>query len=102
MPTQRERIVKMMPSEAGPTVLPSAPVRVGLYQNPPKVFIDENGNPSGIFVDLLDEIARQEKWNLEYVPCEWSECLESLEEHRIDLMPDVAYSRERDELYDFQ
>jgi PAS domain S-box-containing protein len=80
---------------------PVRTVRVGIYQNPPKVFIDENGNPSGIFIDLLDKIARQEKWNLVYVPCEWSECLEALEEHRIDLMPDVAYSRERDQLYDF-
>ncbi len=76
-------------------------VRVGIYQNPPKIFIDEKGLPSGIFVDLLDEIARKEKWNLLYVPCEWSDCLEGLEEHRIDLMPDVAYSRERDEKYDF-
>ena len=76
-------------------------VRVGIYQNPPKVFIDENGLPAGIFIDLLNEIARQEKWNLIYVPCEWSDCLEALEEHRIDLMPDVAYSRGRDEKYDF-
>ncbi|MBN2224391.1 MAG: PAS domain S-box protein [Deltaproteobacteria bacterium] len=76
-------------------------VRVGIYQNPPKVFIDENGLPAGIFIDLLDEIARIEKWKLVYVPCEWSDCLQALEKHRIDLMPDVAYSRERDSVYDF-
>ncbi len=76
-------------------------VRVGLYQNPPKVFIDEKGLPSGIFVDLLNEIAKKEKWNLVYIPCEWPDCLEALEEHRIDLMPDVAYSRERNKKYDF-
>ncbi len=76
-------------------------VRVGIYQNPPKIFIDENGLPAGIFADLLNEIARREKWNLVYVPCEWSDCLEGLEKHRIDLMPDVAYSRERGRKYDF-
>ena len=76
-------------------------VYVGIYQNPPKIFIDEMGLPAGIFVDLLNEIAEKENWNLIYVPCKWSDCLESLEEHRIDLMPDVAYSRARDERYDF-
>jgi PAS domain S-box-containing protein len=76
-------------------------VRVGIYQNPPKIFIDEKGLPAGIFVDLLDEIAREENWNLVYVPCKWSDCLLNLEEHRIDLMPDVAYSSERDKTYDF-
>jgi len=76
-------------------------IRVGIYQNPPKIFIDKKGLPAGIFVDLLNEIARQENWNLVYIPCKWSDCLESLENHRIDLMPDVAYSRKRDEKYDF-
>ncbi|MBN1574636.1 MAG: PAS domain S-box protein [Deltaproteobacteria bacterium] len=76
-------------------------VRVGIYQNQPKIFIDEDSRPSGIFVDILEEIARLEKWNLVYVPCEWAECLDALENDRIDLMPDVAYSRERDEKYDF-
>ncbi|MBN1883375.1 MAG: PAS domain S-box protein [Deltaproteobacteria bacterium] len=76
-------------------------VRVGIYQNPPKIFIDERGLPAGIFVDLLNEIAKKENWTLIYVPCKWSDCLEDLEEYRIDLMPDVAYSPERDEKYDF-
>jgi len=84
-----------------PGGVPVRTVRVGIYQNPPKVFIDEEGVPSGIFVNLLDEIAREENWDLVYVPCEWSDCLAALEGHRIDLMPDVAYSRERDERYDF-
>jgi len=77
------------------------PVRVGIYQNKPKVFLDEHGLASGVFVELLDEIAQREGWRLVYVPCEWSECLYALEEGLIDLMPDVAYSRERDERYDF-
>ncbi len=76
-------------------------VRVGLYQNKPKVFVDESGHASGIFVDILNEIAKREGWTLSYVRCEWSECLHALEEGRIDLMPDVAYSQVRDEKYDF-
>ena len=76
-------------------------VRVGVYQNEPKVFIDENGNPSGFFIDLIEKIAVEENWMLVFVPCEWSVCLQALANGEIDLMPDVAYSKERDELFDF-
>ncbi len=76
-------------------------VRVGLYQNKPKVFSDQNGVAAGIFIDVLEEIAKTEKWKIEYVPCEWSECLDSLEKGDIDLMPDVAFSQERNDRFDF-
>ena len=86
---------------AGQADASSRTVRVGVYQNKPKIFMDENGHASGFLIDLLDEIAAREGWTLVYVPCEWSACLAALEEGRIDLMPDVAYSPERDQKYDF-
>ncbi|HPB68599.1 MAG TPA: transporter substrate-binding domain-containing protein, partial [Candidatus Omnitrophota bacterium] len=76
-------------------------VRVGLYENKPKIFTNEAGVASGIFPTILHEIGRKEKWQLIYIPCQWNECLESLENGRIDLMPDVAFSAERDERLDF-
>ncbi len=76
-------------------------VRVGVYQNEPKIFKDENGRPAGFFIELLNEIAAQEGWTLVYAPCEWAACLQALEEGQIDLMPDVAYSAERDTIFDF-
>lgn len=76
-------------------------VRVGVYQNAPKIFMDANGEPTGFFIDLLEEIAVREGWLLAYVPCEWAACLNALETGRIDLMPDVAYSEARDVRYDF-
>ncbi|MCF7797374.1 MAG: transporter substrate-binding domain-containing protein [Lentisphaeria bacterium] len=76
-------------------------IRVGIYQNNPKIFIDESGNPSGIFVDILRQIALENDWSIHYVPGEWYECLERLESGEIDLMPDVAWSKERAEIYDF-
>lgn len=79
----------------GPTV------RVGLYQNQPKIFTDATGQPAGFFVDLLAEIAENHGWTLIYVPCTWAECLAQLEAGGIDLMPDVAYSPERAIRYDF-
>ncbi|HOO44878.1 MAG TPA: transporter substrate-binding domain-containing protein, partial [Deltaproteobacteria bacterium] len=76
-------------------------VYVGLYENKPKVYTDETGRPSGIFIEILEEIARKEQWGLVYVPCSWSECFAALEEGRIDLMPDVAFSQERGRSLDF-
>jgi two-component system sensor histidine kinase EvgS len=76
-------------------------IRVGLYENKPKIYTGENGRAAGIFAAVLDEIARREKWEVAYVPCNWHECLAALKEGRIDLMPDVALSPERNETFDF-
>ena len=46
-------------------------VRVGIYENAPKVFTNDNGEEEGFFVDLLRMIAREENWELEYTRCEW-------------------------------
>ncbi len=70
-------------------------VRSGIYQNEPKIFEDAQGRPSGFFADLLDAIAREENWKLEYHACAWEVCLQKLEAGDIDIMPDVAYSAER-------
>ena len=76
-------------------------VRVGLYENNPKIFTDEKGQAGGIFANILNEIAKIEKWRLIYVPGKWSEGLLALERGDIDLMPDVAFSHERNTKYDF-
>jgi signal transduction histidine kinase/DNA-binding response OmpR family regulator/HPt (histidine-containing phosphotransfer) domain-containing protein len=76
-------------------------VRVGLYENAPKVYTADNGRPAGLFVELLNAMARIEGWRLEYVPCQWADCLAQLENGQIDLMPDVAFSAERAQSFDF-
>ncbi|MHC1770361.1 MAG: PAS domain S-box protein [Flexilinea sp.] len=79
----------------------SRTVRVGVYDNDPKIFLNENGNADGFFIELLKEIADKENWTLAFVPCKWEACLAALEAGQIDLMPDVAFSVARDEKYDF-
>ena len=76
-------------------------LRVGVYSNEPKVFVNAEGKPSGIFVDLLQLVATREQWTLRYVPCDWQDCLDALAAGQIDLMPDVARTRERERLFDF-
>lgn len=77
------------------------PVRVGIYQNSPKVFLDAGGKPSGFFGELIQEIGQREGWTLQFVSCEWPDCLAAVESADLDLMMDVSYSQERDQRFDF-
>lgn len=79
----------------------SQALKVGIYQNSPKVFIDDNGNPAGFWVDVLNEIAKINSWSIVYVPCAWNDCLNLVQETELDLMIDVAYSPERDRTFTF-
>jgi signal transduction histidine kinase len=76
-------------------------VRVGVYENAPKVFVSQSGEPAGIFIDIIEHIAKSEGWTLRYVPGTWVEGLNRLSSGEIDLMPDVAYSRDREKLFSF-
>jgi len=79
----------------------SRPVRVGVYQNEPKIFTGGDGKAAGIFIELIEAMAGDAGWELTYVPCEWSTCLSLLQRGEIDLLPDVAYTAARDEVFDF-
>lgn len=76
-------------------------VRVGVYANAPKIFLGQDGQLTGILGDLLVAMAERERWQLQPVPCEWQACLQALQRGEIDLMPDVAWSVQRAEIYDF-
>ena len=76
-------------------------VKVGIYQNKPKVFIDSAGKPQGFYIDILNYIAAKEGWQLDYVAAAWEKNLEKLEKAEIDLLLDIAESEGRTELFDF-
>lgn len=76
-------------------------VTVGVYENAPKVFTSESGKPSGIFIDIIEHIAKIEGWNLRYVSGTWAEGLDRLAKGEIDLMADVAYTTDREKIYSF-
>jgi diguanylate cyclase (GGDEF)-like protein/PAS domain S-box-containing protein len=85
-----------LPGETTPRV-----VKVGVYANAPKIFLGEDGQPSGILGDVLVAIAEREHWTLKPVRCEWQDCLDSLQSGGIDLMPDVAFTDQRGQIFDF-
>lgn len=74
-----------------------APLRVGIYQNEPKLFVAEDGSAQGFFPLLIDELASRVERRVEYVPCDWATCLAALAAGDLDVLPDVAYSAERAE-----
>ncbi|MGY6553394.1 MAG: EAL domain-containing protein [Wenzhouxiangella sp.] len=71
------------------------PVRVGVYENPPKVYRDSAQRPAGLFIELIEAIAAENGWTLEYRDCPWNECLQALQDGELDLMPDVAATEDR-------
>lgn len=78
-----------------------ATVRVGVYDNPPKIFMGADGQPDGIFGQMIKELAKVHDWQIKPVRCEWQDCLQAVQGGDIDLMPDVALTPERGQLYQF-
>ena len=76
-------------------------VKVGFYENSPKIFTDENGKITGFWPELIEHIAGLENWQTEYVEGTWIEGLDRLKSQEIDIMPDVAYTEKRNTLYVF-
>lgn len=91
-----QMLVVISPTQADPRV-----VTVGIYENAPKVFMDPSGKASGIFIDLIEDIAAREDWELHYLPGTWGEGLDRLKRGDIDLMPDVSHTAERERMFAF-
>ena len=76
-------------------------LKVGIYDNPPKVFLDERNQPAGLFVDIIEYIAKKEKIEIEYVFDSWTAHLDNLNHGHIDILVDVAFSEERAKRFEF-
>jgi two-component system cell cycle sensor histidine kinase/response regulator CckA len=76
-------------------------LRVGVYNNKPTIFQDNGGKTKGLFIDILEEIAINEGWELEYVPGHFSELYDELKAGTIDLLPALAYVEEREQFVDY-
>ena len=77
----------------------SQSIKVGVYQNPPLIIIEDDGHVSGFCVDVLKEIAEKEGWELQFKTYDFTESLLALERGEIDIMPALAYSVYRDSIY---
>ncbi|MFZ5427601.1 MAG: PAS domain S-box protein [Thermodesulfobacteriota bacterium] len=80
--------------------LAAQPVKVGVYNFTPLIFMD-NGSPAGLFVDILKDVAKREDWQLEFIFGSWAECLARLDSGEIDILPSIAQTEERSLKFDF-
>ncbi|GEM_PF-2908809 len=76
-------------------------IRVGIYSNPPKVYVNEAGQAAGFWPDLVRSIATEAGYSVEWVHGTWEETLLRLESGDIDLMVDVAVTPERRSRFEF-
>ncbi len=76
-------------------------VRVGMHEIKPSLYTDEQGKPAGIFVDLIQDIAAKEGWNLIYVHGTFRENQDRLANGQIDLIMALTDTPEREKIYDF-
>jgi signal transduction histidine kinase len=70
---------------------------VGVYENEPLTYLDEDGTWAGLYPDVLDEIARREGWTLEYRGTDLSTGLTMIADGTIDMLLAVADSPDRRE-----
>lgn len=80
---------------------PAAALKVGVYDNPPKIFLNDKGDVDGLWYEITVEIARKENWEIEWVYGSWNEGLHRLETGEIDIMPDTGVTPEREIKYIF-
>lgn len=76
-------------------------IDIGVDHNPPLSYVGQNGSVSGFFPELIKYIAAKEGWNIRLIPVDWTEGLLKLDQNKIDLLVDIAYSSERAKRYHF-
>jgi len=76
-------------------------IRVGVYENVPKIFTNEEGVVTGFWPDLVKYISTQEGWQIEWVPGTWAQCLKKLKTGEINILPDTGWTEPRSREYTF-
>jgi PAS domain S-box-containing protein len=76
-------------------------VVVGTWDNPPLVYRDESGLVTGLAIDILQQVATENHWNLVFHHDSWANNYDSLQNGGIDLLAVIAYSPERAKLFDY-
>ena len=76
-------------------------VKVALTELKPSLYTNERGDPAGFFVDIVEDIAQKEGWNIIWISGSLTESWDRLAAGEIDVMPAVTSTPERQKSYDF-
>ncbi len=96
-------LIVLLPARGGwaQTTQPGRPLRVCVYENPPKIYTEKDGRAAGFWPELVQYIAGKEGWQIEWVHGSWDECLQKLSTGEIDILPDTGWMPERSQKYAF-
>lgn len=75
-------------------------LKIGYYDNFPLCY-EENGEPKGLFIDILKKTFDVKSEKIEFVFGEFSDLLEELRTGKIDILTVVADTQERRNIYKF-
>jgi two-component system, sensor histidine kinase PdtaS len=67
----------------------------------PYTFVNSKGEPDGFSVDIIRAVTKVMELDLTIQIGPWDKAMKSLETGEIDLLPMMAYSRERGQIFDF-
>ena len=76
-------------------------IRVGVYQNFPKIYTDEQGVVRGFWTELIQNISAKENWDIKWVSGTWTQGLKRLENGEINILPDTGWTEPRSRKYGF-
>ncbi|MCK4706068.1 MAG: transporter substrate-binding domain-containing protein, partial [Gammaproteobacteria bacterium] len=68
---------------------------------PPLSMVDENGEAMGFSVDLLNAVAKTMEHDIRFEVSPWSEIKQELADNKIDVLPLVGRTPERESIFDF-
>ena len=78
------------------------PIRLGCADHfPPYVFLDAEGNPQGIYVDLFDLIGRRTGSEYRWVLKPWAKAFEAFDAGEMDALVGLTSTPERRRRFDF-
>ena len=72
-------------------------IKVSVSNSPPLAYYGEEGNPKGLFIDILNDIATKEGWTLDYEQVKFSQGLNQLRSNSCDILVNMAITPERQE-----
>jgi signal transduction histidine kinase/ABC-type amino acid transport substrate-binding protein/CheY-like chemotaxis protein len=72
-------------------------IKVGAFNFYPGIFKDSDGRIKGFFTEMLEQIAHEKNWEIQYVFGTWNEGLERIKTNEVDLLTSVAFTPERAE-----
>ena len=76
-------------------------IKVAAFNYYPGIFKDDDGEIKGFIVDILEEIAKRENWDLTFVYGSWDDCLKRITNNSVQVLTSAAFTEERNEFMDY-